>query len=668
MAALRLRWVGSVLGFGLVVAGCGDDAREFDDGTTGDVEAGADSAGDAGSDTRDETTSDDDDEVTASVTLDDATRADAGSDSTADEPDTSHGSDSGTTHSPSTSDETTADSTDEATGETTDGTSTSASDESTSGEASTSGETSGDETSDPGPVVTVDVQGDDELVGFPIGLVASGSSSDNTSVTFSWSFVSRPDNSHVVSDDIVPAGASASFYPDLAGEYVVRVTATSESGEQATKDITVQGYAYDVGYVNVAGDQDSWTQAGFMVQSDGTQARQVGCYFQSTATSESDWLSSFQSQGQFGLMPYFPANRNIPARIAYNYILSEGNPLMYIAGPDTNCDGNPPPEVAGGFFPAFSPNGQRVVVSRSRTVTDEGGSTTTVADLVTYSVDGSDPRVIRTNLPATLMGATWADDETLVWAESDSGDRVYRAKDAEGAFDNDLLSEMILDCTATGTPIPAAVNHAMLRGGALFVSSSYTNIFGSTPSHYAIWRLQPTQAGTFDCDQNAATNLKLAGDDAHDYDVSPDGSRLLYFVTLPATETETSATHLYSRDLLNLTEPVALSAEPSTIASGAHFAANGRQIVWTDTTQVSTPVDESTTYERPSLSRVAVANFDGSNIRTIVSVSSTPSQARMFHTGGNASCAMGVPGANTFAATGSLLTVLGLALRRRRRR
>lgn len=682
--APRLRWVSSLLASGLWVAGCGNETREFDDGMVGEVEAGAVTAGDGGTVTTGETTSDDIDQVTASVTLD-ATHRDAGGDSTTDESMSSHAPDSGTPEAPTSGETVDGETSGEGTSDpNTDGESTSGSDVTatsgtvtsdgqaseggdTSSDPSTVGDTSSsaDETSEPVPVVTVEAHGSDELVGFKIGLVASGSSSDNTSVTFTWSLVSRPEGSHVTGDDIVGA-AEASFYPDLAGEYVVRVTATSESGESASNDVIVQGYAYDVGYLNVAGDQDSWTQAGFMVQSDGTKSRQVGCYFQSTATSESEWLSNFQQSGQFGLMPYLPTNRNTPARIAYNYFVTEANPQMYIAGPNTDCNTNPPPQVEGGFFPAFSPNGERVVVSRSRTVTDEAGSSTTVADLVTYGVDGTDVRVIRTNLPDTLMGATWADNETLVWAESDGGEKVYRAKDADGAFNNDLLSEVILDCAAAATPIPSTVNHAMLRGGSLFVSSSYTNIFGSTPSHYAIWRLQPTLAGTFDCDQNAATNLKIAGDDAHDYDVSPDGSKLLYFVTLSATETETSSTHLYLRDLTYLTEPVALSAQPSTIASGAHFAANGRQIVWTDTQQVSSTVSE-TTYERPSQSRVVVANYDGSNARTIVSVTSTPSQARMFHTGGNAFCTMGGPGGNTFAATGSLLTLLGLVLRRRRR-
>lgn len=697
--APRLRCVSSLLTSGLLVAGCGTETREFDDGMTGDVEAGAISVGDGGTHTDADTTSDDIDEMTASVTLDETGQDATDAGSTTDELVTSHAPDSGTPPASSDADSSEAPtsaetsgavgqtstgetSSDEPSWPTTDRESTSAPDTTgastsdgqtsgdgdTSSESSTSGDTSssGDETSQPVPVVTVEAHGSDELIGFQIGLVASGSSSDNTNVTFTWSLVSRPGDSEATGNDIVAAAEQASFYPDVAGQYVLRVTATSESGESANSEVTVQGYAYDVGYLNVAGDQDSWTQAGFMVKSDGTQSRQVGCYFQSAAASESDWLNNFQQQGQFGLMPYFPTHRNTPARIAYNYFLTEANPEMYIAGPNTDCNANPPPQVAGGFFPAFSPNGERVVVSRSRTVIDEAGSSTTVADLVTYSVDGTDARVVRSNLPDTLMGATWEDNETLVWAESDGSDRVYRAKDADGAFNNDLLSEVILDCAATATPIPAAVNHAMLRGGSLFVSSSYTNIFGSTPSHYSIWRLQPTLAGTFDCDQNAATNLKVAGDDAHDYDVSPDGSRLLYFVTLPATETETSSTHLYLRDLSYLTEPVALSAEPSTIASGAHFAANGRQIVWTDTLQVSTGGDSS--YERPSQSRVVVANYDGGNMRTIVSVSSTPSQARMFHTGGNASCAIGVPGANTFAAAGSLLTVLGLVLRRRRRR
>jgi hypothetical protein len=323
--------------------------------------------------------------------------------------------------------------------------------------------------------------------------------------------------------------------------------------------------------------------------------------------------------------------------------------------------------VIGGFFPTFSPNGQRVAVARTYTVTSESG-TTNVYDLVTYGIDGSDVRVVRANTPDAIAGMTWADNETLVWVESESATKVYRVKDAEGAYDNDLLSEVIMDCSLTATPIPAAIGHAMIRGGALFVASSYTNILGSTPSSYSVWRLGSNLDGTFECDQNAVTNVKVAGDDAHDYDVSRDGNWLLYFVTLSATETETSATHLYVRDLVNLGEPIALSATASTIASGAHFAANGRQIVWTDTLQASTTYNE-TTYERPQASRVIVANSDGSNKRAVVTVSSTPSQARMFHTGGNSACSVGgMARGNVAMPAGGLLALLSVVLWRRRRK
>jgi hypothetical protein len=663
MARCASRLLGSVFVFGFAI-GCGDDGRVFDGGSVSDGGGTADS-GDAGGELATG-------EITIELT-DGATEA-VSTESRRDGgviiPDASSSGESAT----SAFDDSETSTGDASTGDTTNGdasTADAASDVDTTSDVTSEQSTAG-ETTEPSVVVTVEADGDGDLVGFVATLAAAASASDGSTVTYSWALVSKPDGSHVANGDIVASDATASFYPDRAGDYVVRVTAATEAGDQASQDVTVQARAYDVGYLNVAGDQDSWTYAGFMVKSDSTDARQVGCYFQNTAASESEWLSSFQQQGKLSLMPYLPNDGSTPARIAYSRQSTDSSYQMFIAGPNNDCNGNPPPQVVGGLFPTFSPNGQRVAVITQEVVADPAneGQTLTVSNIVTYHVDGTDARLLRADYGGGTSGVSWVDDETLVWIEpaEDNSTRAYRTKDVANAFDNDLLSEVILDCAGAANPIPTNINHAVERGGALFVASSYTAIFSGT-SAYSIWRLLPTGSGTYDCNQDAPTNVKVAGDDAHDFDVSLDGTKLLYFSTVAASETETSASLLFLRDLETMNEPLVLSAEPSTIASGAHFSAGGRQLVWTETKQVNTTVGE-TTYERPEQSRVIVANADGNNKRTLVTVSSSGSQARMFHTGGNSFCSVGFVGTPGFVGVGgvsSLIAFASVVWRRRRR-
>ncbi len=668
MARYVYRFVNSVFVLGVAV-GCGDDGRVFDGAPVDDAGGGGvpnDAGSGLASDDRTEG------ETGGSSDAGHITSTDSSAVTTGDENTTG---DVTTSDVVATAEPTSVGSSDDETRDvtTTDDAGTSA--DSTSGEVATSDGTSEQATTDEetseGVVVTVDAEGESDLVGFPITLLASGSASDGSAVTYSWALISKPSDSQLANGDIVASDDTASFLPDLAGDYVLRVTAATEAGDQATQEVTVQGHAYDVGYLNVAGDQDSWTYAGFMVRSDGTNARQVGCYFQNTAASESEWLGNFQQQGKLGLMPYLPNDRNTPARIAYSQQSTDTSYQMFVAGPDNDCDVNHPPQVVGGIFPTFSPNGQRVAVITQEVIPDPAveGGTLTVSNIVTYKVDGTDARVVRSDYGGGTSGVSWVDDETLTWIEpGDSGTLAYRTKDVAGAFENDLLSEVTLDCSLATTPIPASVNHAVERGGALFVASSYTAIFSGT-SAYSIWRLLPTMNGGYDCDQAAPTNTKVAGDNAHDYDVSLDGTKLLYFATVSATETETSGSQLFLRDLSSMSDPLPLSAEASTIASGAHFSANGRQLVWTETRQVNTTVGE-TTYERPEQSRVVVANADGSNQRTLVTASSSVSQARMLHTGGNSYCSVGTLGASGLVGVGGLSGLLALAsvvVRRRRR-
>lgn len=653
MTIHTLRLVGSMFALGVIAGGCGDDGRDFetpqgenDGGSPVDAPDASFSGETSGSGTGSATS---DDEVTVSVGSSSAPQASSDS--------TGLSGESGERSELPTSGETSgaSDSSDSAP---------SGSDTNGSDTAADTDGTGVDTTEAPEEVVSVSVVAEGDLVGYPVSATASGESTRGANLVYEWEIVSKPSGSAIVDGDLVVAENQVTFHPDRAGDYVLRVTAQSELGGEASSEVTVEGRAYDVGYLNVAGDQDSWTRAGFMVQSDGSNSRQVGCNFSSDATSESEWLGTFKNEGQLGLLPYFPKDGSVPARLAYNYQPAEGEVQLFIASANNDCGTNPPPTVVGGNFPAFPPSGGRVSIVTTQTEAS-GDTTVTTYGLRTYDVQGGSPRQVRGGAAQLIYGATWVDDETLVWAEMEaSAYRIYRAKDADGAFENDLLTEIILDCSTATAPIPGVIHHATQRGDRLFVSSSNTVILGPGTSAYSVWMLQPGVSGVYDCESGAATNLKLTDDNAHDYDVSRDGSKLLYLATVSATETETSATQLWLKDLVSDTAPLLLSGEPSTTASGAHFAANGRQIVWSETKQVFSTYNESS-YERPEQSRVRIANDDGTNPRTLVTVSSTPTQARMFHTGGNAFCGVAIPGRPGIAGGGVLLLLVGFAMRRR---
>ncbi len=483
--------------------------------------------------------------------------------------------------------------------------------------------------------ITLDASGTGNLVGYPIVVTAVGEASDDSEVTYAWEFESVPDGSEIDGESIQGDGSEVRFLPDRAGEYVVTVTA-SAGGVEATIDVTVQATAYDIGYLNVAGDLDSWTRAGFMIRSDGTNNRQVGCYFPSTATSEEAWLKEFVSTNQFGFQAYLPSDEDSVARFAYNYEGLRTGPLMYIAGEDSNCDTNPPVEVAGGILPVFSPSGQRVSVVTETAVA--GASST--HNLITYDVTGTDARTLRTGA-GTLVGVSWPDDDTVLWTELDSNSRVYKAPDVDGVFDNDLLTQVVLDCDVVENPL-VVWGRAVERDGQLFVW-----VIGDPLS---IWRLEEVAGGAYDCSADALTNHQIVADNVIDFDVSPDGRSLLYYVRYTGAEGEPSYSTLFLRDL-DADEPIVLSSEANTIASGAHFAMGGRQVVWTETRQtVVTVSDETSTssYERPAESRLMIANIDGQNTRVLTTVSSSSSQVRAMHTGANTflptfECSVGRP-------------------------
>ena len=141
------------------------------------------------------------------------------------------------------------------------------------------------------------IQVNTDLVGFATKLDASGSAGQSgEALTYQWSFTSVPAGSKVTTSSLSSAStANPTFQPDLGGDYRVRLTVTS-GGLSNYVETTFTVPTFDVAYLNVAGDNSSYTRAGAMVKSDGQSARNVGCYFSNSAKTESDWIENFKSE------------------------------------------------------------------------------------------------------------------------------------------------------------------------------------------------------------------------------------------------------------------------------------------------------------------------------------------------------------------------------------
>lgn len=179
---------------------------------------------------------------------------------------------------------------------------------------------------------------------------------------------------------------------------------------------------------------------------------------------------------------HYPSRLTDPAILAYSY-LNEGTDtqVFQIAGPNTNCDDNPPVTAEyGGFRPVFSPNGRRIAF------TVEGNLG---LEIRTVGVDGSSPRAIRldssSDVPITPVG--WVDDQTVVWADFDdtgSWPMIYASEDSKDAFTNNLLTDVLMDCETATLPFEFILQIA-LHDDVLYLLDSYE-----------LWRLTQSTAST----------------------------------------------------------------------------------------------------------------------------------------------------------------------------
>lgn len=504
-----------------------------------------------------------------------------------------------------------------------------------------------------GTEVVADIQADPDLVGFSTKLDGSESSaSGDGSLEYAWEILSAPDGSSITTESLSSSSAAeVTFNPDFGGDYEVELTVSSD-GESDTTTLTVNVPTIEVGYLEVQGDADSYTRVGSMVRSDGTGARRVGCFFQQTASSEASWISAFRDEGQFSFRASYPSAIRTPTKLGYAYT-DEGTDegFLQIAGPDNDCSDNPPVTTPGYAAFSFSPDGNRIAFFKPN-----GDGTRA---LQTVGADGTDLRTIRADAydPGLLASPFWLDNNTLAWPDyDDSGDwtMIYQAEDVDGAFTNDVLTDLLMDCETATQPIEG-ISQIAVRGDVMWLGE-VENI-GAFQYTYHLWRMEK-DGGVFSCERNADSNDLLVANVPHDFALSPDGTRLMYFSeSLPGSgEYETTIIAEGASD--GSTGFKALVKPNGGTNWGAQWVAGGRQVVWTRTVFDSA--------SRPVESGVWIINADGKNERLLHKVTSTSAEARMVHTGGHG-CSVSSEGTRSLGwVLVSMMGFVAFGYRRRR--
>jgi hypothetical protein len=182
----------------------------------------------------------------------------------------------------------------------------------------------------------------------------------------------------------------------------------------------------------------------------------------------------------------------------------------------------------------------------------------------------------------------------------------------------------------------------VIGNGRMFI----TEVSFDAPYSYTLWRLDAI-GGEYLCDTTAPSNHIIAGSPAHDFELSPDGARIAFF---RSTSTASGAVETDASDILIGPSSgdgpfITLLTVNGAANIGTHWVSGGRQLIWTSTSfKIAGSSDAgNTSYNRPTSSSVWIANADGTHMRELQRVTSTSSDARMFHTG-SSGCSMGSRG------------------------
>ena len=408
--------------------------------------------------------------------------------------------------------------------------------------------------------VTIDIQVPAVTVyaGQTAQLVASQSKASNGAVlNFGWAFASVPQGSTVTT--LQGVNELVSFMPDIAGDYVITVTATT-GAITTKKEVTVKAVNAPIFYVRTTGGTTP-EDIGFevhTVQMDGTGDHAVGCRQRSLS------LALFGDAGikiddagpeagaQLGMMGFIvtalfadqaidwweaPAGESSHA--AFQNITFGGdagpdaanNKIALFVGTQENTCQNPP-FAARSFMgkdddavlqPKFSPDGRRVAFIERR---DKK------LQVVTSAIDGTDARVLGSYCPSGTNDCTsngnllfprrpqWLDETHLGW---------MRASDEQS--DVSVSWEIVVVADIPSAPVNrymACTSGAMptlfnfLRDGTILANVRATR-YGAED----LLVLNRGAGGTCTALRNL-THFGSEGSYARDFAISPDGVNVAY--------------------------------------------------------------------------------------------------------------------------------------------
>jgi hypothetical protein len=286
------------------------------------------------------------------------------------------------------------------------------------------------------------------------------------------------------------------------------------------------------------------------------------------------------------------------------------------------------------FWPRFSPDGRRVLY-----VDKPQDMQAYTYRVVTTGVDGRLVFIPRSGMIKLHdTPPVWIDDTHLAWVENVSTTAtphlvVYGAEDG-----NASSMQTLLDCDG----VLGVINQIEWVNGAFLVAGATgTTLNTANPPPIEIYRMAPGA-----CSRAQTLAAQPPGGVAWDFAVSPDGQTMIYSAT-DGNKTR----DLYRVPTDGSAAPIKFAGDPDFDEVGPRFVAGGRQVVWTQATDML-----------PSTgSGVMIANADGTHARSLYAQGNGASVSAGSNLG--TACSYGDRGSPCAAGVALLLTLMAFRTR-----
>lgn len=509
---------------------------------------------------------------------------------------------------------------------------------------------------------------------------ASTVSPAGAALTYSWTLVSAPPGSAVVTASLFNAGsAKPTFTPDVAGEYKLKVTVASGT---ATNDKTVSTKAYEANavYFYTEGDGGAINQMGMRAAATVSDAgtRDLSCNVIDGGAFDQGIRFNEAFSGD-----YWEAPAGSDSKIVYSQLarVSDGGSATQLVTATTASTCATATtlidelESTNQFFlnPKFSPNGQRLSYTRSGNEPDR---------VYTVAADGSDKRIIGSlsieadggPLDAAVQQnnrliqvTRWLSDTKVAWMQfpgSGSSWQIVVADDSATATPAVYMTCSSLASNTTERPS----KFDFLPDGSVIVGQR--TAFGDSglgPEDILVFKPDAT---TKAC--TLVRNLTNQANDggvkypaATNFELSPDHTRIAYLVSDPNLDGgNVSTTSVWTASVDGLTPPAPLPNAPARgaiVGVGPRWLAGGALLSWPQD-QRSLDAGTSTNPNQTIL----VAPAAGGAPR-IVDNSGSGATGNVFAISTGSACTIAAGGGSGLAGLGALGAIAALFGRRRRR-